>query len=136
VVGNESFLMRKRKLWKTSGGRICNWWMGKFSQCYYKLQARILKADKRIVVSMAIMNLEWQDIEIFLNASTERNDYVSNMPVDIESFFNPSIGTSFILTNIIPNLEEGYVLAKINELPGPRWASRTIVCNGNRFCCK
>ena len=61
------------------------------------------ESRRRIVGFYGNLNLGWQE-KVFLNASG-RNDYASNMSVGNRSFFYPSVGTSFILTNIIPAME-------------------------------
>ncbi|MBU2904340.1 SusC/RagA family TonB-linked outer membrane protein [Arenibacter algicola] len=129
VVGNEVF--DEKRNYETSGGSnfVTGGWANLANATI--ITGSNFESRQRIVGFYGNMNLGWQDM-IFLNASG-RNDYVSNMPVDNRSFFYPSVGTSFILTNIIPNLEEVISFAKIRATWAEVGQAGPLFVNGTGF---
>lgn len=109
IVGNEFFDQRIGQ--SNTVGQ--NFVTGGFSNLANAslITASNTEQDQRIVGFYGNVNLGW-DEKIYLNV-TGRNDYVSNMPSENRSFFYPSIGTSFVLTNLFPDLNEVMSFAKI-----------------------
>ncbi|MEM7107259.1 MAG: SusC/RagA family TonB-linked outer membrane protein [Bacteroidota bacterium] len=90
------------------------------------------RQDQRIVGFYGNVNVGWED-KIYLNISG-RNDYVSNLPADNRSFFYPSIGTSFVLTNLVPSLEDGIIsFAKLRASFAEVGQAGPLYVNNNGF---
>ena len=109
IVGNEIFDEKRNSEISRGSNFVTGGWANLANATI--INGSNFESRQRIVGFYGNMNLGWQD-KIYLNASG-RNDYVSNMPVDNRSFFYPSIGTSFVLTNIFPKLENSMSFAKI-----------------------
>lgn len=86
---------------------------------------------QRIVGFYGNLNLGWQD-KIFVNASG-RNDYVSNMPSGSRSFFYPSLGTSVVLTNVLPELKNIMSFGKLRATVAEVGQAGQIFVNGTGF---
>ncbi|WP_422080764.1 SusC/RagA family TonB-linked outer membrane protein [Ulvibacterium sp.] len=109
VAGNEIF-DEKRNSDESSGSNFVTGGWANLANATI-INGSNFESRQRIVGFYGNLNLGWQD-KIYVNASG-RNDYVSNMPVGQRSFFYPSVGTSFILTNLFPKLENTMSFAKI-----------------------
>ena len=101
IVGNEIF----DQISNTEVSRGTNFVTGGWANLANasNINASNSETKQRIVGFYGNINLGWKD-KVFLNASG-RNDYVSNMPSGSRSFFYPSVGTSVVLTNVIPELQ-------------------------------
>ncbi len=87
--------------------------------------------NQRIVGFYGNANLGWQN-KIYLNL-TGRTDYVSNMPAANRSFFYPSVGTSVILTELLPDLQEVMSFAKLRASVAEVGQAGPLYVNNNGF---
>ena len=129
VVGNEVFDEKLNSELSSGSNFVTGGWANLANATI--INASNYKSRQRIVGFYGNMNLGWQD-KIYLNASG-RNDFVSNMPVDNRSFFYPSVGTSFVLTNMFPKLETTMSFAKIRASWAEVGQAGPLFVNGTGF---
>ncbi|RKN83452.1 SusC/RagA family TonB-linked outer membrane protein [Ulvibacterium marinum] len=129
VVGNEIFDEKRNSEISSGSNFVTGGWANLANATI--INGSNFESRQRIVGFYGNMNLGWQD-KIYLNASG-RNDYVSNMPVDNRSFFYPSVGTSFILTNIFPKLENAMSFGKIRATWAEVGQAGPLFVNGTGF---
>ncbi len=87
--------------------------------------------NRRIVGFYGSANLGWQE-KVYLNL-TGRTDYVSNMPAANRSFFYPSVGTSIILTSLLPELQNVMSFAKLRASVAEVGQAGPLYVNNNGF---
>lgn len=97
VIGNEMYDIRSREL-NIEGQGLA---IGGFRNMS-NTESQIITEDvqkRRVVGFYGSLNLGWNGL-IYLNA-TGRNDYISNLAEGNRSFFYPSVGASFIFSELL-----------------------------------
>jgi len=129
TVGNEIF-DQDIKVTNTFGGNLVTGGWDNLANATI-INASNSEANQRIVGFYGNLNLGWED-KIFLSA-TGRNDYVSNMPSGSRSFFYPSLGTSVILTEVVPALQDVMSFGKLRATFAEVGQAGPLYVNGTGF---
>lgn len=133
LVGNELYDIRRRLLNLTGQG-VTIGGLRNIDNTVTQFTSEVSSA-RRVVGFYANLNTSWKDM-IFLNASA-RQDYVSNLPRDNRSFFYPSVGLGFVLTeaieipqNIVSFAKLRASYAEVGQQPDGAYLTRTNYLKG------
>ncbi len=109
ILGNEIFDNRGRNDFASGANFVAGGWANLSNAT--NINVSNFLSSQRVVGFYGNVNIGFKEM-LFLNASG-RNDVVSNMLASNRSFFYPSVGLSFVLSEAIPSLNEKITFAKI-----------------------